>query len=380
MLERHANSDGLSQADETRRAIVGFTDDFDYAGSCSFDVLTISLGLKWAFYLLVVSPTTQKLLRTIRSTSTFVPSWILLSPDRDRPQALWTTNSERFLSPDKAKEIARVVSQGPGSGQLITSRVSWAADLIRLLMPLASPKEDYVILPIFQEGILVACIGWGGAPHRVRDHAANAREIRKEFRHQWQKGRLQAENRALSWLVSRSDRSVACTTSGGAIVGANRSASDLLMNLQHGSRHFFHSNLPQLPKALALAIGSVSSGQIKLNSRCTARFGEIVRPSGCSPSLVGIEFFVEESTNMLQPLSSLTAVEREVYELMRAGLTNPEIAERRGCAFATVKNQVAVVLSKMGVSRRQHLLLPPDALHPVQLRNPGMKGSTVSIR
>ncbi len=50
--------------------------------------------------------------------------------------------------------------------------------------------------------------------------------------------------------------------------------------------------------------------------------------------------------------AELTAREREVLELVRAGLTNDEIAERLGITSDGVKYHVSQVLSKLGVSSR----------------------------
>jgi DNA-binding NarL/FixJ family response regulator len=324
--------------------------------------------------------TPQTLVRNLLSASTSDPSWILLCPGHPRHQVLWTSAPERFSSPDKANEIARFVAQIPSSGQIVTSRAPWVASLVSLLLLPKSETGDFVILPIVQGARIVACVGWQRRNKSVADFATDGRQIREAFIESSRICRFKAEIQALHWMVSRSDRAVAYATTEAVIVETNPTASDLLMNLQYGPRHFFRSEQPRLPKALAHAIGSSSGGQIKVNDQCTARFDEIVPSSGCFPPLVGIEFLVEQSAKMPQPLSRLTPVEREVAELMRAGLTNQEIAARRGCAFATIKNQVSTVLDKMGVARRQHLLLPSNALPTVQLRNPGMNGSTASIK
>ncbi|MEX0682128.1 MAG: helix-turn-helix transcriptional regulator [Dehalococcoidia bacterium] len=49
----------------------------------------------------------------------------------------------------------------------------------------------------------------------------------------------------------------------------------------------------------------------------------------------------------------LTPREREVFELVRAGLTNEEIADRLGISLDGAKYHVSSILSKLGVSTRE---------------------------
>jgi predicted ATPase/DNA-binding CsgD family transcriptional regulator len=53
---------------------------------------------------------------------------------------------------------------------------------------------------------------------------------------------------------------------------------------------------------------------------------------------------------------SLTAREREVALLAGEGLTNPEIAERLVISLGTVKNHLAQVFAKLGISKRSELM------------------------
>jgi DNA-binding CsgD family transcriptional regulator/outer membrane lipoprotein-sorting protein len=50
----------------------------------------------------------------------------------------------------------------------------------------------------------------------------------------------------------------------------------------------------------------------------------------------------------------LTPREWEVLDLIEAGLTNEQIAERLGISFGTAKYHVAEIISKLGVERREH--------------------------
>lgn len=52
----------------------------------------------------------------------------------------------------------------------------------------------------------------------------------------------------------------------------------------------------------------------------------------------------------------LTPAEIEVVELACAGLSNAEIARRRGCAQRTIANQLASVFRKLSVGSRHELI------------------------
>jgi DNA-binding NarL/FixJ family response regulator len=52
------------------------------------------------------------------------------------------------------------------------------------------------------------------------------------------------------------------------------------------------------------------------------------------------------------PLSSLTAQERRILDLIGDGLTNRKIGEQMFLAEKTVKNYVSSLMSKLGVERR----------------------------
>jgi len=57
------------------------------------------------------------------------------------------------------------------------------------------------------------------------------------------------------------------------------------------------------------------------------------------------------------PMTSLTTAEREIALLLRAALSNAEIARARGTSRHTVANQVASLLRKLGVSSRLEIAL-----------------------
>ena len=72
---------------------------------------------------------------------------------------------------------------------------------------------------------------------------------------------------------------------------------------------------------------------------------------------IGDERFVVISVPIdAMPLADrLTAAERTVAKLAMHGLSNQEIAERRGTSVRTVANQIATILRKLGLSSRREL-------------------------
>ncbi|HVY45931.1 MAG TPA: helix-turn-helix transcriptional regulator [Minicystis sp.] len=54
--------------------------------------------------------------------------------------------------------------------------------------------------------------------------------------------------------------------------------------------------------------------------------------------------------------ATLTSSEAEVAELACAGLSNAEIAARRGCSRRTVANQLASIFRKLSVDSRHALI------------------------
>jgi DNA-binding CsgD family transcriptional regulator len=73
--------------------------------------------------------------------------------------------------------------------------------------------------------------------------------------------------------------------------------------------------------------------------------------------LGGVEYAVlSEETRPAADLSSLTSAEREVMGLVADGLSNVDIAKRRGTSVRTVANQLAAMFKKLGVGSRSELV------------------------
>lgn len=62
----------------------------------------------------------------------------------------------------------------------------------------------------------------------------------------------------------------------------------------------------------------------------------------------------------LERVAVLTPAELEVARFAAAGLSNHEIARRRGCTTRTVANQMARVLEKLCVGSRRALSMIPE--------------------
>jgi DNA-binding NarL/FixJ family response regulator len=116
------------------------------------------------------------------------------------------------------------------------------------------------------------------------------------------------------------------------------------------------SGLPDL----AAVLRGVASGGAPCSGRVTAllvrRLSELAAGTDSDP---------------VPPTACLTRRERQILELVDAGLSNKEIAARLGIGAATVKNHVHNVIEKLGARNRTHavaLARRPDASR--RARNP----------
>ncbi len=83
------------------------------------------------------------------------------------------------------------------------------------------------------------------------------------------------------------------------------------------------------------------------------------RNAGAALDLAGLLAFIDRTrgarSRPSSGWSSLTPTELQVAELVRAGLTNREVAQRLIMATETVKSHVAHIFAKLGISRRAQL-------------------------
>ncbi len=326
----------------------------------------------------------RQLLRNLHFAAEVPLERVLLYPGHKVHQRLWTAQSNEIIPLPHVDKIAPVLENIPNGGNYATSRTTWAAELTKEVFGSNSKIDDHLILPIHQDSELVACLGWTQECSAIRSIMADASTVRRAFRMAWALESARSECQGMRWVLSRCDRLVAAVRPNGEILALSTSASDLLKSLEVGPCYYFHTGEPELPTHLAQAITKKSADQVKLSKRFTARFDPIGSMSDAWQPVIGVEFFVEKAPglHLPPPTSLLTPVERQVYELIRTGATNREISEHRGTAFATTKNQVSTILSKLGVTRRHHLLICP-ADYPdanFQLHNPGMHGVINSSR
>ncbi len=326
----------------------------------------------------------RQLLRNLHFTAKVPPSRVLLHPGHAVNQRLWTAQSDEIIAMQHADTIVPVLERIPAGGHYATSRAPWAAELMKALFGPGAKINDFLILPIHQDSELVACLCWTQECSATRSIIADASTVRRTFRMAWALESARSECQAMRWVLCGCDRLVAAVRPNGEILALSPSASDVLKSLEVGPSHYFHTGRPKLPTHLAQAIAQKSAGQVRLNKTCTARLDPIGPTSDTWQPVIGVEFFVEKAPplHLPPPISLLTPVERQVYELIKTGATNKEISQQRGTALATTKNQVSTILSKMGVTRRHHLLICradfPDA--NFQLHKPGMNGVTNSSR
>ncbi|PSK86891.1 LuxR family two component transcriptional regulator [Murinocardiopsis flavida] len=84
------------------------------------------------------------------------------------------------------------------------------------------------------------------------------------------------------------------------------------------------------------AVRTVASGGSLLDARSTERMMERLRGGDAAPD----------------PLSALTAQERQILDLIGEGMTNRQIGDRLYLAEKTVKNYVSSLLAKLDLKRR----------------------------
>lgn len=109
--------------------------------------------------------------------------------------------------------------------------------------------------------------------------------------------------------------------------------------LQAGARGYVLKG--STPGAIGRAVAAVADGDTVI----AGELGRTVRTA--------------VSTGGLAPDDGLTARERDVLDLVRQGLDNPEIARRLELSVKTVQNNVSSLLTKLQVTSRVQLVAPP---------------------
>ena len=115
--------------------------------------------------------------------------------------------------------------------------------------------------------------------------------------------------------------------------------------LQAGASGFLLKDAPS--ERLRDGIRVVAAGQAVLAPEATTRMVEALRPT----------LPTDSDRALLAALLRLTAREREICELIAAGLSNDDIAARLTISRYTVKVHVSNVLAKLGVPDRVQVVL-----------------------
>jgi DNA-binding NarL/FixJ family response regulator len=104
-------------------------------------------------------------------------------------------------------------------------------------------------------------------------------------------------------------------------------------------------------KLTAYALG-ISSATV------SSRLGSIARKLGLASrtELVRIAAMLARDPRAALPTNELTAAEQDILDLLRLGLSNQAIAERRARSVRTIANQVASLLRKTGSTSRRQLV------------------------
>ncbi|TDD59587.1 response regulator transcription factor [Kribbella antibiotica] len=92
--------------------------------------------------------------------------------------------------------------------------------------------------------------------------------------------------------------------------------------------------------------------------------GEAIFGPGVARRVLG---FFSAPAPTAEPFPELTSREREILDLLAAGLSNPAIADRLHLASKTVANNVSAIFTKLGIADRSAAI--------IQARNAGLGGS-----
>jgi DNA-binding NarL/FixJ family response regulator len=114
--------------------------------------------------------------------------------------------------------------------------------------------------------------------------------------------------------------------------------------LTHGVSGFLLKSLP--PEELVAAVRVAARGDACVDPSVVRRLAPRLADAVAPP--------VEPPARSAPGLARLTAREREVFLLLAAGYTNPEIAGRLFIGDETVKTHVSRVLTKLGLRDRVH--------------------------
>ena len=90
--------------------------------------------------------------------------------------------------------------------------------------------------------------------------------------------------------------------------------------------------------------------------------GEAIFGPGVARRVLG--FFAAPAPAAAEPFPELTSREREILNLLAAGLSNPAIADRLHLASKTVANNVSAIFTKLGIADRATAI--------IQARNAGL--------
>lgn len=101
------------------------------------------------------------------------------------------------------------------------------------------------------------------------------------------------------------------------------------------------------PEDFVLAVRTVAAGGVLLSELIADRLTEM---------------FATPTVDPHTPLSALTSREREVFDLLAAGFSNPVIADELHLAPKTIRNLVSAVFTKLDVSTRAEAIVRAQTL------------------
>ncbi len=281
------------------------------------------------------------------------PPWIVLWPGTPHARLLLRKEWEP-LKQEREADFSRVPRT---SGQ-----VCFPCDWIRPFAPMERINRAgrLCAAPVWTDQGVVAILGFPFERDAMPEIEAVATEFASALKLLHQVETMRSRLLLLEDCLDTPDLAVAFADARGDVLAATKEGERILGTIANPSYRFLRdTRLLKLSSTICEALQAGSS-QVRVSEKCTVTI-QPLKEKALSTLIPAfrVEALSEpdEEIAIRIPTSRLTGCEKEVYELVVAGLSNREIAAKRGCSVSTVRHQLAAVFSKTGIHERKALIL-----------------------